>query len=147
MKDCRKSTISRTLTCLYLYWSIYNGSERRSAMLTLVAFLLDGPGYNRQDTISDLHTYRPSQTRVDTKNMRSNSRTFWGGRILHFFKNVIETKKSFRVFNRFNDIYFSIIFHLFFIFLLTNNDFRLPVWTLSETYSGDSHSSLKLGCL
>ena len=42
-----------------------------------------------------------------------------GRRILYFFKKIIAHKNSLQVFNRFNDIDFSIIFQSFFMFLIT----------------------------
>ena len=49
---------------------------------------------------------------------------FGGGRILHFFRNTIAHKNSLQVSNRFNDIYFSIIFQFIFIFLITITGFK-----------------------
>ena len=47
-----------------------------------------------------------------------------GGRILYFFKNIIAHKNSLQIFTRFNDIYFSIIFQLFFLFLITITGYK-----------------------
>ena len=51
--------------------------------------------------------------------IQEHSRTFKGGRILYFLKNIIAHKNSLQVFNRFNNIYFSIIFQFNLIFLIT----------------------------
>ena len=49
-----------------------------------------------------------------------NIQEHFGRRILYFLKNIIAHKNSLQVFNRFNDIYFSIIFQ--FLFNFCNNN-------------------------